>query len=148
MTISPNGKTNTGVASLAQGQAVYISWNGTAYGTGPVTNYGDGLKLTFGAGGSTVALKVANVQITTGTTQIAANGCTSNTATAMTGATTTSVILPPTPTSTTVGVTGWGTNGLVFKYYVTANTFNWSVCNVTGSSITPGASITWNVEAR
>jgi len=148
VTISPNGKTNTGVASLAQGQAVYISWNGTAYGTGPVTNYGDGLKLTFGAGGSTVALKVANVQITTGTTQIAANGCTSNTATAMTGATTTSVILPPTPTSTTVGVTGWGTNGLVFKYYVTANTFNWSVCNVTGSSITPGASITWNVGAR
>ena len=148
VTISSNGKTNTGVASLTQGQAVYISWNGTAYGTAPVTNYGDGLKFTFGAGGSTVALKVANVQITTGTTQIAANACTSNTATTMSGVTTTSVILPPTPASTTIGVTGWGTNSLVFKYYVTANAFNWSVCNLTASAITPGASITWNVGAR
>jgi hypothetical protein len=58
------------------------------------------------------------------------------------------VIIPPTPTSSTIGVTGWSTNSLIFKYYVTANTFNWSVCNLTGSAITPGASITWNVGAR
>ena len=91
---------------------------------------------------------IANVQITTGTSQIAANSCTSNTATTMTGLAATSSILPPTPTSSTIGVTGWGTNGLNFKYYVTTNTFNWSVCNVTGSAITPGASITWNVGSR
>lgn len=91
---------------------------------------------------------ISNVQITTNTTQIAANTCTSNTATTMAGLTTTSAIVPPTPTSNTIGVAGWGTRGLVFSYYVTANTFNWSVCNMTGAAITPGASITWNVGAR
>jgi hypothetical protein len=67
----------------------------------------------------------------------------------MSGVLTTSAIVPPTPTSSTTGVTGWGSSGgLGFSYYVTAGTFNWSVCNPTSASITPGGSITWNVGAR
>lgn len=98
--------------------------------------------------GAPCASSVSNVQFTTDTTAIAANSCSPNTATTMTGLAMTSVIIPPTPTSNTIGVAGWGTNALVFKYYVTANTFNWSVCNTTGSAIAPGSSITWNVGAR
>jgi hypothetical protein len=67
----------------------------------------------------------------------------------MTGLTTTSAIIPPTPTTSTAAVTGWGSvGGLSFTYYLTANTFNWSVCNTTATSITPGGSLTWNVGAR
>jgi hypothetical protein len=123
---------------------VSLPANGVSAGT--YTN----ASITVGTDGRVTSANsgVANVQITTGTTQVAANSCTANTATTMTGLTTTSVVLPPTPTASTTGVTGWGSNGLVFKYYVAANTFNWSVCNVTGSAITPGASITWNVGAR
>jgi hypothetical protein len=92
---------------------------------------------------------IPNVQITTGTTPIAANTCTASTPTAMTGLLTTSTVIPPTPTSSTTGVVGWGSSGgLGFAYNVTAGTFNWSVCNGTAASITPGGSITWNVGAR
>jgi hypothetical protein len=67
----------------------------------------------------------------------------------MTGLLTTSAIIPPTPTSDTSGITGWGsTGGLSFTYFVTANTFNYRVCNSTASPITPGGSVTWNVGAR
>ena len=111
------------------------------YTNGSITVSADG-RITSASNG------IANVQITTGTSSIAANSCTANTATTMTGLAATSVIIPPTPTSSTVGVTGWGSDSLVFRYYVAANTFNWSVCNVTSSAITPGASITWNVGAR
>ncbi|HTM15689.1 MAG TPA: hypothetical protein VL135_02255 [Terracidiphilus sp.] len=135
---------HTFTGSVTFNSSVSLPANGVSAGT--YTNP----SITVGADGRVTSASsgVANVQITTGTTQIAANTCTSNTATTMTGLTATSAIVPPTPTSSTVGVTGWGTDGLVFKYYVAANTFNWSVCNVTGSSITPGASITWNVGAR
>lgn len=96
------------------------------------------------SGGST-----ANIQITTGTTLIAANTCTSSTATSMSGVTTTSAIIPPTPTTDTSAVTGWGsTGGLSFTYFPTTNTFNWRVCNTTGLPITPGGSVTWNVGAH
>ena len=92
---------------------------------------------------------IANIQISTGTTAIPANTCTTNTAATMTGLLTTSAIVPPTPTSSTTGVVGWGSSGgLGFSYYVTAGTFNWSVCNATAASITPGGSLTWNVGAR
>ena len=92
---------------------------------------------------------VANIQITTGTTPIAGNTCTTNTATTMTGLTTTSAIIPPTPTTSTAAVTGWGSvGGLSFTYYATAGVFNWSVCNTTATSITPGGSRVWNVGAR
>jgi hypothetical protein len=45
-------------------------------------------------------------------------------------------------------VTGWGASGgLTFTTFPTANTLNWSVCNQTAASITPGA-MTLNVGAR
>ena len=92
---------------------------------------------------------IANIQITTGTTAVPANTCTTNTPTTMTGLLTTSSIIPPAPTTSTAAVTGWGAvGGLSFTYYPTANTFNWSVCNTTATSITPGGSLTWNVGAR
>lgn len=102
-----------------------------------------------GDGGAPAGSTISNIQITTGTTAIAANTCTADTATTMTGLLATSSIIPPTPTSSTDAVTGWGSSGgLSFDYYVAANTFHWSVCNTTGSSITPSASVTWNVGAR
>lgn len=92
---------------------------------------------------------IANIQITTGTTLIGANACTSSTPAAMTGVAVTSAIMPPTPTSDTSAIVGWGSSGgLSFTYFVTANTFNWRVCNSTASPITPGGSVVWNVGAR
>ena len=104
--------------------------------------------LTDGGAPPTPYTPIANIQITTGTTAIPALSCTTNTATPMTGLLTTSVIISPTPTTDTTSITGWGAvGGLSFSYYVTAGTFNWSVCNTTSSSITPGGSIVWNVGA-
>lgn len=107
----------------------YVKADGTGYGT---------------PGGS----GIANIQITTGTSY-AANTCTSNTATSMAGVAITSAIIAPTPTSSTVGVSGWdGAHpALTFSYYVTSGTFNWSVCNGSVSPATPTA-ITWNVGAQ
>jgi hypothetical protein len=88
---------------------------------------------------------IANIQITTGTTLIAANTCTSSTGTTMTGVATTSSF-SVTPTTDTSAVTGWGsTGGLSFTFFPTSNTFNWRVCNTTASPITPGGSVTWNI---
>jgi len=135
---------HTFVGPVSFDNAVTLPANGVAAGTYTNPN------ITVSGDGRVTSVKngIGNVQITTDTTQIAANTCTPNTATTMTGLAATSVIIPPTATSSTIGVAGWGTNSLVFKYYVTANTFNWSVCNTTGSAINPGASITWNVGAR
>lgn len=135
---------HTFLGPVSFNNTVTLPPNGVSAGTYANPN------ITVGGDGriTSVSNGIANVQITTGTTQVAANTCTANTATTMAGLASTSAIVPPTPTSSTIGVTGWGTNGLVFKYYVTANTFNWSVCNMTSSAITPGSSITWNVGAR
>jgi hypothetical protein len=108
-----------------------------------------GLGFLDASGNPISSTQIPNIQITTGTTLIAANTCTGYTAASMPGATTLTAIIPPTPTSTTSAITGWGSSGgLVFSYKPTADTFNWAVCNVTASSITPGASVTWNVGAR
>jgi hypothetical protein len=94
------------------------------------------------------ATLIANTTITVGTTAIGANTCTSNATATMTGAATTSTFTF-TPNASVTGVTGWGsTGGLVIAAYPTANTLNYSVCNQTGASITPGASVTFNVSAR
>lgn len=130
----------TTTAAKTSGHCVQFDANGNTVDSGAAC-----------AGGS-----IASVQITTNTTAIPANTCqrpSDNTAayqaTTMTGVTTTSVIVSPTPTTATAAITGWGTTpGLSFDYYVSANTFNWCVKNSTGASITPGGSITWNVGAR
>lgn len=97
---------------------------------------------------------IADVQITTGTTAVPANSClpsntTYNTAT-MSGLTATSALFGPTPTTDVNSVTGWNQAGptLYFVLKPTANTLNWQECNNTSSSITPSASVTWNVGAR
>ncbi len=101
-----------------------------------------------GGGGGSSSSAPADIQISTGTTAIAANTCTAYTATTMTGVTST-MAFNITPTSATATVTGWGASGgLVITAYPTANTINWALCNQTGASITPSASVTWNVSAR
>jgi hypothetical protein len=159
LAVNPNsGNTVFNTPGAATWQAASHTFTGPVSFNNSVTLPANGVSagtytnpsMTVGGDGriTSVSSGIGNVQITTNTTQIAANTCTSNTPTAMAGLAATSVIIPPTPTSSTIGVTGWSTNSLIFKYYVTANTFNWSVCNLTGSAITPGASITWNVGAR
>jgi len=91
---------------------------------------------------------VADTTITVGTTAITANTCTAVTSVTMTGVTT-SMSFSFTPTIDISGVTGWGsTGGLVIVAWPTANTLNYKVCNQTASSITPSASVTFNVSAR
>jgi hypothetical protein len=91
---------------------------------------------------------IANTTITIGTTLISANTCTSNSTATMTGVASTSTF-NFTANASVTGVTGWGsTGGLVIAAYPTSNTLNYSVCNQTASSITPSASVTFNVSAR
>lgn len=123
--------------------------NPVANSTTILSFYDDGTIIHLLSSNFQSGVGITSVQITTGVSAIAANTCTSNTATSMPGLLATSSIIPPAPTSSTVGVTGWGSSGgLSFTYFPTANTFNWSVCNTTGLSITPGSSLTWNVGAR
>jgi len=89
---------------------------------------------------------IATVQLTMPTSTITANTCTTPATVTMTG-----LVAPSgaTPGSTfTVAyegnpnaITGWGSSGgLSLKVWVSAtSTASWSVCNVTGSDITPGA---------
>jgi hypothetical protein len=98
--------------------------------------------------GSTCTVGIALATTTVGVTAIAANTCTTATTVTMTGVATTSTfaITPNVDVSTT---TGWGSSGgLVIDAWPTANTLNYKVCNQTAASITPGASVTFNVSAR
>ena len=91
---------------------------------------------------------VADTTTSTGTTAISANTCTSATTVTMTGVTT-SMTFTFTPSTDVSGVTGWGSSGgLAIDAWPTSSTLNYKVCNQTGSSITPGSSVTWNVSAR
>jgi hypothetical protein len=139
-----NGKTIPGAgAAITTGPATSVLHN-CPWFTDTLGTLGDSGSGCGAAGGG-----IADIQITTGTTAIPGNSCTANTATAMTGLLTTSAIVPPTPTSSTTGVVGWGSSGgLGFSYFPQAGIFNWSVCNPTAVSITPGGSLTWNVGAR
>lgn len=138
--------TSTGYHGGAGDVKVQMS-DGTGV-SGHLASFDSAGGLTDGGSPPTPFVPIANIQITTGTTAIPALSCTLNTATPMTGLLTTSVIISPTPTTDTSAITGWGAvGGLSFSYYVTAGTFNWSVCNTTSASITPGGSIVWNVGA-
>ena len=91
---------------------------------------------------------IANTTATVGTTAITANTCTSATTVTMTGLASTNTLVF-TPNADVSGVTGWGSNGgLTIDAWPTSNTLNYKVCNQTGSSITPGGSVTFNVSAR
>ena len=126
----------------------------TLQGTSPVTVNGDNLPHTgtsftvacSGCSGS----GIPNTTITTSTTLITANTCVAGPGSpvTMTGVASTSVF-DITPNADVSGVNGWGNfGGLVIVPWPTANAFNYKVCNQTGGSITPGASVTWNVGAR
>jgi hypothetical protein len=119
--------------------------NESAISTAPVNlnNEVSGV-LPVANGGSA---PVADIQIVLPTSPIAANTCTPAVTATMTG-------LSPTATFTTAFasnptlVHGWGaTGGLTFAAWPSANTINWSVCNQTNTSITPGA-MTLNVGTR
>lgn len=109
----------------------------------------DGTTITCTSGviSATGGSGIANITITLPTSSIAANSCTSPATATMTGITTTSTFATAFATNPN-SVTGWGsTGGLAFTAWPTANTLNWSVCNPTSSSITPG-SMTLNIGAR
>jgi hypothetical protein len=104
-----------------------------------------GKTVTYSATG---ASGIANTTITVGTTAIAANTCTTAATATMTGVATTSVF-DFTPNADVSGVTGWGTTGgLTIVPWPTLNTLNYKVCNQTAASITPSASVVFNVGAR
>ncbi len=130
-----------------------------AHGTGsfsPLVRQADivqGAGITVTPSGNTVTIAatgasgIANIQVTLPTTAISANTCTTPATATMTGVATTSVFDTAFATNPNA-VTGWGaTGGLTFTAWPTANTLNWSVCNQTAASITPGA-MTLNVGAR
>jgi hypothetical protein len=90
---------------------------------------------------------ITNIAIALPTTAIAANTCTTTATVTMTGLATTSAFSTAFATNPNA-VTGWGASGgLTFTAFPTANTLNWSVCNQTAASITPGA-LSLNVGAR
>lgn len=90
----------------------------------------------------------ANVTITTNTTVVPANSCTTETPVAMAGVTTTSAFFYASAQDVR-SITGWGSvGGLKIIGRPTAGTINWSVCNDTANPITPGANVTWNVGAH
>lgn len=88
---------------------------------------------------------ITPVQVVLSTTLIAANTCTTQTPVTMTGVTAPSGTTPGSvfavvPEGNPGAVNGWGaTGGLVMQVWATANTLNYSLCNQSGNSITPGA---------
>jgi hypothetical protein len=93
---------------------------------------------------------IADATTTVGTTAISANACSTATTVTMTGLATT-MTLSFSPNSDIHSVTGWGpgTPGLyLIAWPSAANTASYYVCNSSGSSITPGSSVTFNISAR
>lgn len=106
--------------------------------TGDVPHFTNDVGKVFGtvaSGTSTMAMAA-----------IAANDCATTVSTTATGTASTDVIIPTTNADVS-GITGYGvlsTDGLQIYYWPTTNTVNWSVCNQTGTSITPGSAIVIN----
>jgi len=102
--------------------------------------------LPVSQGGTGSAIADTTVAVSGGTQ--GANSCSSATSVAMTGLTTSMVVLSG-YSATPAAATGWGsTGGMVFQAWPdSAGTMKWIVCNQTASSITYGA-ITFNVGAR
>jgi hypothetical protein len=108
----------------------------------------NGVTCTLGSTCTVTASGIANTTTTVGTTAIAANTCATAVTVTMTGVATTSVF-DFTPATDVSAVTGWGTTGgLTIIPWPTSNTLNYKVCNQTAASITPSASVTFNVGAR
>ncbi|RZU39316.1 collagen-like protein [Edaphobacter modestus] len=115
--------------------------------TPTVTNAGTSNAAILNFGIPSTPAVIPDVQVVMPTSAIAANSCTTAGTVTMTGVTTTTTF-PTAFASDASGVTGWGsTGGLTFVAWPTADTLNWRVCNVTGSSITPGV-MTLNIGAK
>jgi hypothetical protein len=137
----------TGTAGAAATISIGIVTPLSPGATPTVTNSGtaSAAVLAFGIPGTPTV--IANVTVTLPTTAIAANTCTTAATKTMTGLATTSAFDTAFATNPNA-VTGWGVNGgLAFTAWPSANTLNWSVCNQTSASITPGA-MTLNVGAK
>jgi hypothetical protein len=138
VTILPNGKTNTGVASLTQGQAVFLFWDGTNYDTGPAT-----------------ASPVADVSVAVPSFAIPANTCygsagsTTPTTFAMTGVTT-SMKITPGYVGNPTGIVGFAESATPVNIAVWASASgqgSYVICNNNGASVTFGA-ITFRMGAQ
>jgi hypothetical protein len=145
-----NGSTAITSTSSANSQAVTCATGGS--GTQVCDAAGSWISGSTTVGGVTCTLGStcfpSDTTFTVGTTAIAANTCTSASTVTMTGLTT-AMAFSISPSADVSGVTGWGsTGGLVIDAWPTSNTLNYKVCNQTAASITPSASVTFNVAAR
>jgi hypothetical protein len=105
--------------------------------------------ITFPSGTSLCApLVIASGTATLGTSAIAANACATVVTATATGAVDTDSLVP-TPAADLSAVTGYGkasTDGLGVYWWVSTDTANFKVCNLTGTSITPGAArLNWSI---
>ncbi len=161
------GSGSTGLSGMTAGQVPIaatattvtsshaLAGSGAGITTGPITSTNLDCAEFSGTGGQIAdsgapcgSTGISNATFTVGTTAITANTCTSASTVAMTGVAPTSVFMIS-PASDVSAVAGWGsTGGLVIDAWPTANTLNYKVCNQTAASITPGASVTFNVGAR
>lgn len=149
------GETTTNVTSAKPLQVTGSAQFGGSTGAGPTAATGNcwlwadtsntWMENCNGGSNYTFATQNSPGTITIGTTAIGANSCATAATLTMTGVTTSSTF-DFTPTADTSSVTGWGsTGGLVLVPWPTANTLNYKVCNQTTASITPSASVTFNV---
>jgi hypothetical protein len=147
--------TTTGVLSCGVAGTDYLAPTGSSAGlsVGSSSAFGvvkvDGTTITASSGVISAATGIANTTVTIGTTAIAANTCTTVATATMTGLALTST-LNFTPSFDVASTTGWGaTGGLTIDAWPSStNTMSYKTCNQTASSITPGASVTFNVSAR
>lgn len=150
----PQGIVFTAGASLAApaaGKAVFTT--DASVGNGMLSeNNGAASRICTAANGvCSAGGGITNNTTTTGTTAVSANTCTTASTVTLTGLATSNTI-NFTPTSDTSSVAGWGSPSSGLLYIVAwpsaANTASYKVCNATSSSITPGASVTWNVSGK
>jgi hypothetical protein len=139
MTYCFNG-TTCGAAFVAGLDQVNLTSNVT--GVLPVANGGTG------ASSGTVSFTIASGTSALGTSAISSAACASVVTTAATGTATTDVVwwsFNGDPTGVT-GSTPVTTGALTIFAYPSANNVNFKVCNLTGSSVTPGAiTLNWRI---
>ena len=126
-------------ATLSGGSTVVPSGGTLTVQSGGTLTCAAGSTCPGGAG-------ITSVQLVMPTSSIGANSCTSPASVTMAGLIAPSGVTPGSTFTVAyegnpTAITGWGgSGGLSLKVWVSAtNTMQWSVCNVTGSGITPGA---------
>ena len=120
-----------------------IQGAGTGYPQEPILNFAAGFTVADDPTHTrtNVSLTATKVQISLPATTVNANTCSTPATVTLTGTTSTSTFSTAFATNPTAA-TGWGANGgLVVELWPDAspNTLDWSICNQSGSSITPTA---------